>query len=119
MKGISGLDERIVNYVAGRLNKYLINKKKKAAEKSKQTWLGLFQNKDCLTHQLSDELKINLYNDSVLSKLIYDGFETSEIDFLNHFLEEGAYFIDLGGNVCFFSLFASRKIGPVGLGIGF
>jgi FkbM family methyltransferase len=51
--------------------------------------------------------------------LIYEGFENSEIDFLNAFLSAGDCFIDIGANVGLFSLYASKKVGSAGSVISF
>jgi FkbM family methyltransferase len=119
MSNISGLDIRILNFIFSRLNKYVIWKEKKKRRKLEISWLNLFQKKDYIVHQLADDLKIMLYRDSVLSKLIYRGFETIEIDFLNDFLIEGDYFVDIGANIGLFSLYASRRVGSGGLVIAF
>jgi FkbM family methyltransferase len=119
MSKSASLDIRIINYIDRKLDKYIIWKQKKETVKSEKSWLKLFQNNDHFIHKLSDGIKIRLYKDSILSRYIYDSFETSEINFLNDFLNEGDCFIDIGSNIGLFSLYASRKVGPAGLVIAF
>jgi FkbM family methyltransferase len=119
MSNSASFDIRMVNYIVRRLDKYAIWKKKKQAERTEKLWLNLFQNSDNFVHRLSNGFKIKLYKDSVLSRYIYESFETSEINFLNDFLKEGDCFIDIGSNIGLFSLYASGKVGPSGQVIAF
>jgi FkbM family methyltransferase len=119
MSNSASLDIRMINYIVKRLDNYVIRKKEKEKLRSEKSWLNLFQNNNNFIHQLSDGLKIKLYKDSVLSRYIYDSFETSEIVFLNDFLNEGDSFVDIGSNIGLFSLYASGKVGPNGQVIAF
>jgi FkbM family methyltransferase len=119
MSNPASFDIRLVNYIVRRLDKYVIWKKNKETDKLEKIWLKLFQNKDNFIHQLSEGLKIKLYKDSVLSRYIYDRFETSEIEFLIDFLREGDCFVDIGSNIGLYSLYASGRVGPNGLVIAF
>jgi FkbM family methyltransferase len=119
MSNNSGIDIRISNFIVSRLDKYIIWKEKRRQLRLERAWLKLFQNNDYIIHQLADGLKIKLYKDSVLSKLIYEDFETAEVDFLNEFLNDGDCFVDIGANIGLFSLYASKKIGSKGLVIAF
>lgn len=73
-----------------------------------------FKGKSFFEHKLSNDMRINLYNDSVLSKMIYDGFEKDELHFVSEVLKKGDIFIDIGSNVGLFSLIASRCVGSDG-----
>jgi FkbM family methyltransferase len=112
-------DIRVVNYMTRKLNDYAFQKKKKESARLKEVWLKKFKSSDYIIHRLRDDLKIRLYKDSILSKFIYEGFEKSEIEFLNVFLSEGDCFVDIGANVGLFSLFASKKVGKTGSVISF
>ncbi len=92
---------------------------KKIRIKKSKSWNLLFQDKNSFTYNLTDTLKINLYKDSVLSKIIYDGFEEEELSFVKGTLAEGDIFIDIGANVGLFSLIASECIGATGSIISF
>lgn len=64
--------------------------------------------------------KLNLYNDSLLSELIYnDRFEKTELKFLTRFLSKGDHFVDVGANIGLFSMIASKTVGQKGSIISF
>lgn len=73
-----------------------------------------FKGNSFFEHKLSNNICINLYKDSVLSKMIYDGFEQDELHFVAEILTKGDVFIDIGSNVGLFSLIASRCVGNEG-----
>lgn len=73
-----------------------------------------FKGNSFFEHKLSNNICINLYKDSVLSKMIYDGFEQDELHFVSEILTKGDVFIDIGSNVGLFSLIASRCVGNEG-----
>ncbi|HEV3223253.1 MAG TPA: FkbM family methyltransferase [Puia sp.] len=112
-------DIRVINFLVRNLDKYIIWKQRKETKKSGKSWLSLFRDSDNIIHPLQDGLMIKLYKDSILSRFIYEGFETTEIKFLNYFLKEGDCFVDIGSNIGMFSLYASRMVGPSGLVIAF
>jgi FkbM family methyltransferase len=97
------LIDRIRNY-SKRKMEYYSNKK----------WEKLFDGQEKIVFDLNDEIKINLYKDSVLSLFIHSGFEKDEIQFLLDTLKEGDTFLDVGSNVGLFSLYASKKVGQNG-----
>lgn len=80
---------------------------------------SLFKDKHFFEHRLGNDLKINLYRDSVLSKIIYDGFENEELNFVKSILKKGDVFIDIGANVGLFSLIASQCVGKEGQVVAF
>lgn len=68
-----------------------------------------------ITHRLSSKVKIRLYKDSHLSRIIVWGdFELNEIDFLKRYLNSGDVFIDIGANIGLFSLIASPILSKYG-----
>jgi FkbM family methyltransferase len=65
-------------------------------------------------------LKMRLYGDSELSRLIYcRSFEATERAFLNHFLRPGDVFVDVGANIGLFTLIAASCVGPRGKVVAF
>ena len=73
-----------------------------------------------VTKRLDADISINLYLDSVLSRLIFSGqFEDNEINFVKKNLGEGDIFLDVGANVGLFSLYASKAVGKSGKVIAF
>lgn len=111
---MSSLLKRIIKSAAYRLN--VISEKitlEEGVKKEKQ-WLSKFSQTDYFDYELSKDLKIKLFKDTVLSKRIYEGFETEEIDFVNAFLKEGDIFFDIGANIGLFSLIAAKKVGEQG-----
>src|SRR5690606_19004116 len=84
-----------------------------------KSWNKLFNGKEFFEFILNDDVKVNLYKDSILSRLIYDGFEKEETLYLSSILKEGDIFIDVGTNIGVFSLTASKIVGDRGLVICF
>jgi FkbM family methyltransferase len=119
MKNNVPLDIKLINYISRKLNDYVLKKRRKEKVLSDKLWRDKFKSSELIIHQLKSDIKIKLYEDSILSKLIYEGFENSEIDFLNTFLRVGDCFLDIGANVGLFSLYASRKVGSAGSVISF
>jgi FkbM family methyltransferase len=63
---------------------------------------------------------MRLYGDSELCRLIYCcSFETTERSFLNHFLQPGDVFVDVGANIGLFTLIAACLVGPTGRVVAF
>lgn len=92
---------------------------KKIRKSKGKIWNSLFQDSNSFVYDLTSKLKIILYRDSILSKIIYDGFEKEELSFVKETLTEGDIFIDIGANVGLFSLTASDCIGTTGSIISF
>ncbi len=82
--------------------------------KNNESWNRLFNNDDFFEFNLNNDVKINLYRDSILSKLIYEGFEKDEINYLTKTLKKNDFFVDIGANVGLFSLIASKIVGIEG-----
>jgi FkbM family methyltransferase len=66
-------------------------------------------------YSLCEDLKINLYQDSLLDKLIFTSFEEVEISFLKRYLKSGDCFFDIGSNIGLFTLHASPIVGNLGI----
>lgn len=65
--------------------------------------------------ELQRDVKMRLYFDSELSRLIYcRDFEVNEIKFVNNFLKPGDIFVDIGANIGLFSLIAAHRVGNSG-----
>jgi FkbM family methyltransferase len=112
--------DNMVRQVLWRCQKYLDNRHQKAQEKKQRDWNLLFDGKSSIAYKLKTEnLILNLYKDSKLSREIYNGFEDDEINFLKQFLKPGDTFVDIGANIGLFSLIASFKIGQEGKVISF
>lgn len=78
-------------------------------------WDNQKDKKGYFTFTLQRKIKINLYFDSVLCRLIYcDNFEWCERRFINSYLRQGDIFIDVGANIGLFTLIASRRVGESG-----
>jgi FkbM family methyltransferase len=92
---------------------------KKIRTRKGKVYNSLFQDKNSFVYDLTTKLKINLYSDSVLSKIIYNGFEKEELSFVKEVLTDGDIFIDIGANVGLFSLIASDCIGATGSIVSF
>jgi FkbM family methyltransferase len=99
-------DVYIVQRLINLLDKYVRARRKNEPSQ----WETLFNNGDKFEHQLSDDLKINLYKNSVLSKLIFDGFEKNEEIFIQRIIKPGDTFIDIGANIGLHSLFAAKAM---------
>jgi FkbM family methyltransferase len=83
-------------------------------KKNNAIWNGLFNGKEVIQYPIGDQLKINLYKKSVFSYSVYKGFEKDETNYLKSTLKEGDIFIDIGSNIGWFSLIASKIVGEKG-----
>ena len=115
--------KRPLYYTAGRISRIMRDFQKRQDDKmikdGNESWNILFNEKEFFEFNLNNDIKINLYKDSILSRLIYDGFEKEETDYVASILKEGDIFIDIGSNIGLFSLIASRIVGDNGLVISF
>ncbi|MEQ9552986.1 MAG: FkbM family methyltransferase [Coleofasciculus sp. G3-WIS-01] len=65
--------------------------------------------------KIQPEVKIRLYFDSHLSRIIYEGrFEREERYFINAFLKPGDIFVDIGSNIGLFTVIAGKNVGKMG-----
>ena len=106
----------LINYYTG---KYLTLKKQENKEKIDKQWKNYFLNDNKFIFKLRHNISIYLYNDSVLARLIYEGFEKNEIDYIEKSLNNGDIFVDIGANIGLFSLIASQLVGEKGKVISF
>ncbi len=100
----------------------LKHKEQKITQQRLENWRVLFENKQDkkMMHTLQKDIQINLYEDSVLSRLIFEGgFEKDELEFITNFLKKGDHFIDIGTNIGLFSIIAAHVVGPTGKVTGF
>lgn len=109
------IDVRLASFIK-RIFNYYIKKRTyiKPPPTQDEIWLTKFHDNGSFKHQLDNNFNIILHKDSVLCKLIYFGFEDTEITFLKRFLKKRNTFLDIGANIGLFSLYASKIIGDFG-----
>lgn len=109
--------------IAGKISRIMRDFQKNQDDKivmeDNESWNRLFNENGFFEFNLNNKVKINLYKDSVLSRLIYDGFEKEETDYLTKILKKGDVFVDIGANIGLFSLIASKIVGDEGLILSF
>ncbi|MDR3653778.1 MAG: FkbM family methyltransferase [Paludibacter sp.] len=111
------LDVRVANFIIRQISKYVRKRINSIdqEEKNDQIWLSNFSNENLsFEYNLSNNVKINLFKDSILCKYIYFSFEEVEISFIKKFLKRGDIFFDIGANIGLFSLHASPILGANG-----
>lgn len=98
------------------LRRIQFEKVKKAAISNANQWKDfLATDKDFVSKQIFNDIKLNLYKDSSLSESLYKGdFEYQEVQFLNSFLKPDDVFVDIGANIGYFSIIASKRVAPNG-----
>ena len=103
---------------AGKISRIMRDFQKRQDDKiimaANESWNRLFNEAGFFEFNLNNDVKINLYKDSVLSRLIYNGFEKEETDYLTKTLKKGDVFVDIGTNIGLFSLIASKIVGGEG-----
>jgi FkbM family methyltransferase len=83
-------------------------------------WMLLAGRNRKFVSELELGLKIRLYGDSELCRLIYcHHFEANEREFINRFLRPGDVFVDVGANIGLFTLIAAERVGPGGKVLAF
>lgn len=107
------LDLSFFSFLKKMGKKYFDYRNKNFELKQDKIWKKKFINGD-FEHYIDDNLKIIMYEDSILSKVIYYGFEKDEIMFVQEYLKKGDYFLDIGSNIGLFSLYASKIVGESG-----
>ncbi len=105
---------RLAEFIHVKTGMYINAEARKKNEQKDREWNNLFAQEPSFVHSVENGVKMKLYRDSVLSRLIYDGFEEEETLFLGRFLRKGDTFVDIGCNVGFFTLQASGKVGDEG-----
>lgn len=72
-------------------------------------------------YSLSNGLKFVLHPGDLLSEHIYLGraYELLETEFVNRYLSQGEFALDIGANVGYFTSIMSQKVGPAGLVLSF
>jgi FkbM family methyltransferase len=108
------IDIRIVNALRKLLDKYIDTRHRLIQVKKNRKWSKKFIKQNKFIHRLNGELLINIYEDSLLCKLIVEGFEEAEICFLRRFLRPSDIFIDIGSNIGLFSIHAANIVGEKG-----
>ncbi|HQN16557.1 MAG TPA: FkbM family methyltransferase [Bacteroidales bacterium] len=115
MSYLNSFDVKIAEYLKYKIEKYINRRTQiKTLPNEDDIWKSLFQTSDNFEHILEDDVRIILFRDSILCRLIYFGFEQIEISFVKKFLRSGDVFIDIGSNVGLYSLNASKIIGAEG-----
>ena len=108
------IDFKIADFIIKWLEEYKYQINKLSVNKKLKEWQSLFRNDDKIISRLNDSLQIFHFKDSVLSQLIYNGFEESELLFLRRFLSDSDVFVDIGSNIGLFSLHAAEIVGESG-----
>ena len=85
---IAGKTAKILRDFQGVLNARL-------KRKEDEIWHNRFEGKPYFEFRLH-QVALNLYEDSVLSRIIYDGFEEQEINFIISTLKPDDIFLDVG-----------------------
>jgi FkbM family methyltransferase len=116
---IMTLDLKIANFLKKILNTYINRRTNQIKDYNERKWNERFKGEDKFKGKLLDGLMMYYYRDSILSKLIYSGFENKEINFVRRYLKESDIFLDIGANIGLFSLHAAYCIGSSGKIIAF
>lgn len=84
-------------------------------QKRSAEWRKLKLKTDAVIIKVSNNARLKLYTDSVLSETIYAGrFENAELDFVTRYLKKGDVFLDVGANIGLFTVVAASKVGSNG-----
>lgn len=113
------LPEYIIRYLNKKTGKIITAFNKRKNELNDKHWNEKFIKNSLIVFDINNNLRINLYKDSVLSRLIYEGFEKNELEFMSKVLRVGDILIDVGANIGLFSLIASKIVGQSGKVISF
>ncbi|MHC1740418.1 MAG: FkbM family methyltransferase [Anaerolineaceae bacterium] len=78
-------------------------------------WNRKTQKQSELVKEVFPGVRMHLFRGEILSKAIFMGnFEWQEIQFLSKILHNGDTFIDIGGNIGFYSVIAAKLVGASG-----
>lgn len=105
---------RVAKWLHFKLTVFLSRVTENTKMKEQVEWQNLFADGKFFDFEVEEGLLIRLYKDSVLSKLIYKGFERSEITFTKKVLRENDIVLDIGANIGLFSIIASKIVGERG-----
>lgn len=107
---------QLINFIRSEWISYLSRRRYRRFRKKVQKWENYkHTDKKKIVATLKSGVKLYLFPDSELSKLIYlDRFEKSEQVFMNRLLTQGDIFVDIGANIGLFSLIASKIVGKSG-----
>lgn len=114
-----GLKLYLAEYAKFKADNYLNNRIEQEKQNIETQWLSNFKDGDYFIHNLNEDVKLKLYKDSNLSRLIYDGFEKNELELTGKILKNGDIFLDIGANIGLYSLTASSLVGETGIVISF
>lgn len=108
-------DVRVANFFKKKLENYIELRKPPGVEEiQNENWIGKFNEGNQFFIHEFENFRINLYQDSILCKAIFNSFEEAEILFTKRFLKPGDCFLDIGANIGLFSLNASVCVGDTG-----
>jgi FkbM family methyltransferase len=108
------IDIRIAYYFIYILKLYTARYQKKVQLRNDAKWKSYFKQDSKFQFKINENLVIHHYQDSLLSREIFDGFEEDELLFIKKFLRESDYFLDVGANIGFYSLHAAQIVGLEG-----
>jgi FkbM family methyltransferase len=78
-------------------------------------WNSLTQGKEYIPYTFDNDIHLNLYSDSILCRVIYEGhFETEELTYYKRYIKEGDVILDIGSNIGLHALYASKLAGIKG-----
>lgn len=114
--------KRPLFHLAGKTAKWLHQYqdfvRQRRLKRDDQKWADRFEGNEFFIEQFSG-VDMYFYKDSLLSKIIHDGHEAQEIEFVKGVLNEGDVFIDIGSNIGLFSLIAAPILGEQGMILAF
>jgi len=105
---------RVVKWAHSRIANHLNSIRKEEQLEANRQWQRLFDGKNYFDYKMYDRIKIRLFKDNALSRLIYNGFESDELEFTRKYLRDGDIFLDIGCNIGLFSLTAAPVVGDMG-----
>lgn len=108
------IDLKIAKYIIRILNYYINIRKNYRQANEEKRWKRLFRKDTKFVGKLNDSLMIFHFQDSILSRYIYSGFEETYIIFTRNYLKRSDIYIDIGSNIGLFSLHAAQIVGESG-----
>jgi FkbM family methyltransferase len=99
--------QKLINF----LNRYLLFRKKPVAGDASYNFP---EGVEKIEYNVDNAFKINLYKDSVLSKMIYSGFEEKESSFIIKLIKPDDIFFDIGSNIGIHSFYAAKALKNTG-----